>query len=207
MKNYAIISLISIMLFACQKHKETTSKELKAEVIDSSLNKELSEILYSKNDTILKFVSNQEGFGAFHWGVNNQFNNISKDSLHLDSIDRDIIKIKNSFVYTNSCGSACTYSLIMPITKNKKEMTAMYPLIKDENLGYLVAKGDKEGILLSVIDLTDSEVEEINGEFDKTKIPPSLVIDTIYIDNSKLSFKWYETDSKLSFREVGLNRK
>lgn len=206
MKNYIIIFFTSLIFFACQNNKETKSEVLKIEKKSSSFKEEISDVLYSKNDTILKFVSNSNGYGVFHWGIDNKFNNIGKDSLRLDNIDRDIVKIKNSFIYTNSCGSACTYSSIMSIKKSNKAMTVMYPLIKDEDLGYLVAKGDDQKVLLSIIDLTNSEINNIKGEFDRTKIPPSLAIDTVYINNSKLSFKWYDKNSKLNFRDIDLRR-
>ena len=206
MKNYIAIISVLIMFCSCQNTKKNDSKpqELEKKIYVS---KEISsDTIFLKNDTILKFNSKSNGYGVFHWGVVNEFESSSKDSLYLDSVDRDLVKIKNSFILTNSCGTACTYSLIMPINKGKEEMTVMYPLIKDKDSGYLVAKGDDKEVLLSIIDLTNSKVSNVNEEFDRTKIPPSLAIDTVYINNSKLSFKWYDKNSKLNFRNIDLSR-
>ncbi len=194
------------MFCACRDKKKNETKFSEIEkIVDVS--KEISiDTIFFKNDTILKFNSNSDGYGVFHWGIINQFDSSNKDSLYLDFIDRDIIKIKNSFIYTSSCGSACSYSLIMPIVKNKKGITAMYPLVKNIKSGYLVAKGNEEGVLLSIIDLNNLKIKNVNEEFDETKIPPSLAIDTVYINNSKLSFKWYDKNSKLNFRDIDLSR-
>lgn len=207
MKNFIIIALLIILFSACQCKKNVNSKIQELEHTDYASNKTLSDTLFFKNDTILKFDSNSDGYGIFRWGVVNQFENVSKDTLHLDLIDKDLIKSKNSFVFSDGCGSACNFSLIMPIEKNKREFMTMYPLIKDEKTGYLIAKGDDDEVLLLIIDLNNSKIRKVYDKFDKTKIPPSLSIDTIYIDKSKLMVKWYKNDSELDFKEIDLNRK
>ncbi|MNQ28456.1 hypothetical protein D3C85_417490 [compost metagenome] len=95
----------------------------------------------------------------------------------------------------------------MPIEKNKHEIMLMYPLINDQKNGYLIAKGDEDDVLLLIIDLYNSKIRKVYDKFDKTKIPPSLSIDTIYIDNSKLMVKWYKNDFGLGFKEIDLRRK
>ena len=206
MKKIIAITLLIIQFSACQCKKNVDSEMQRLQHTDNVSNKTLRDTLFFKNDTILKFDSNSDGFGSFRWGVVNQFENVSKDTLHLDLIDKDLIKSKNSFVFSDDCGSACNFSLIMPIEKSKHEFMIMYPLIKDEKMGYLIAKGDKDKVLLSIVDLKNSKVKKVYDKFDKTKIPPSLSIDTVYIDKSKLMVKWYKNDSELGFKEIELRR-
>lgn len=207
MRNFIAITFLTFLFSACQCNKNVNSKTQRTVNTNYLSNQISTDTLFFKNDTILKFDGNADGYGIFRWGVVNQFENTSKDTLHFDKIDKDLIKSKNSFVFSDDCGSACNFSLIMPIEKNKHEIMAMYPLITDQKTGYLIAKGDDDKVLLLIIDLYNSKISKIYDKFDKTKIPPSLAIDTIYMNKSKLIIKWYKNNSEFGFKEIDLSKK
>ncbi|CAM1371586.1 hypothetical protein TPENAI_61151 [Tenacibaculum litopenaei] len=203
MRNHTLITILVLSFLSCKPKNSINSSKEEGTVKNSGE----VEVLYENNDTILKFVSNKKGYGIFHWGIVDKFMNHSKDSLYLDVIDRDITKIGNSFVYTKACGTACKFSLVLPVAKEKQGVVLMYPLIKDQKSGFLIAKGDEDNVLVSIMDLKTFKVRKIEKAFDLKKVPPSLAIDTLWINHLKLSVKWIDKEGKLDFGEFELTQK
>lgn len=102
MKKIIVFASVFLMFFACGKHKKADSKIPKSEKKESLIKERLTTVIYSKNDTILKFDGDSRGYGVFKWGVVGKFENISKDSIQLDLLEKDIIKSKNSLVMSQT---------------------------------------------------------------------------------------------------------
>ena len=164
------------------------------------------DVIFHKNDTVIKFQGIENTYGVFKWGVDGKFENQGKDTLSFDRTKiNKIKKIGDSFIYTDGCGSACDYVLISKFTSGDKGGIFMYPLLIDEKKELVIYKGDKENVLLSIYDLRNDKVKEVTEDFDITIRPSRNVVEQVSInENGNLIIEWIKPNSVKAKKEIVL---
>ncbi|WP_299125889.1 hypothetical protein [uncultured Tenacibaculum sp.] len=209
MKKIFLIILLIVVSISCKDKKKSKIDETDKAEIKTQVKPEVSvdkNIVFHRNDTIIKFYNIENSYGVFKWSVDGKFENQGKDTLSFDETKiNKIRKIGDSFIYTDGCGSACDYILISKFISEDKGTTFLYPLLVDEKKELIIYKGDKENVLLSIYDLKTGEIKEVIEDFDKTIRPPKNVVEQVSInEKGNLVIEWVKPNSIKTKKEIVL---
>lgn len=185
------IYMCGIVIFSC-----SSSAVRQSDKFEFPLN---ADTLFLSNDTIVvaELVDDDQG-AIIAWGVANKYMNIGKDTLPYSRFGfSQISKTENFLLIEDGCGTACNYVYITQFAPHQNGKTFMYPILIDLERKLIVYQGGSNDKLAIAENLTTEETIEIKEEFDKTKRPYSLAIDTAYLDNNQLIMEWNQTANKV----------
>lgn len=187
MKSYLIILSLAILLFSCNNSKNKTNP--KKQISNTTKN---VDTIINKNDTLVYIEKISTNASIFHWGINGKFNKISKDTIPFSYLNKDKIEFKDDYIYIiDGCGSGCEYIYIMSFKTDRKDFLRFYPLFFDTKKHIVVYKNEDENNLITVENILNNKTLNIVEDYNKHLRPPSIAIDSIYVENNnKIFVKW-----------------
>lgn len=206
MKNISqlIIGLLLATFFSCLDATEKDSSRLP--ILTAKENSVVSnDTLFFENDTIvIAQPINDEKAAILKWGLVGKDLNTGKDTLPYSPLGFNrAYKLGHYFVVEDGCGTGCKYLYFVSFESNQEGMF-LSPLIFDLDKEVIVYQGESMEELVTVRNIASGKKLRVEEEFDKTKRPYSLAIDTAFIARNKLILTWYSPTQKKITKEINL---
>ena len=199
-----IIGLLLATFFSCFDATEKGSRSLP--ILTAKENSAVyNDTLFLENDTIVIVQSiNDEKAAILKWGLVGKDLNIGKDTLPYSPLGFGrTYKLGHYFVVEDGCGTGCKYLYFVSFGSNQEGMF-LSPLIFDLDKEVIVYQGESMDELVTVKNIISGKKLRVEEEFDKTKRPFSLAIDTAFIARNKLILTWYSPTQRKITKEIDL---
>ncbi len=206
MNNLFLIIFFVFAVSSCKERKESKPNENENTPETETIRSGKDIIIFHQSDTIIRFHTIQNSYGVFKWGVDNQYENVSKDTFTFDETKLGKVeKVGDNFIFTNGCGTACNFAIVSKFHPGDGGTMIMYPLLIDSKNNIIVYNGDKDDVLVSIHNLKTGETTDIIEDFDKTIRPPKNVIESISINkNGNVVIEWLKSNSEKAKKEIVL---
>ncbi len=199
-----IICISLTAFFSCFDVTEKSSSRLPTMATEE--NSVVShDTLFFENDSIVIAQPVKEGKAAvLKWGVVGKEFNTGKDTLPYSPLGFSrTYKVSDYFVVEDGCGTGCKYLYFVSFRSNREGLF-LSPLIFDLDKEVIVYQGESMNELVTVQNIASGKKLKVEKEFDKTKRPYSLAIDTVFIARNKLILTWYSPTQKKMTKEIDL---
>lgn len=199
-----IICFMIATFFSCFDVTENGNRRLPTKTAEEN-SAGSNDTLFFGNDSIVIAQPVKEGKAAIlKWGVVGKELNTGKDTLPYSPLGFSrTYKVSDYFVVEDGCGTGCKYLYFVSFRSNREGLF-LSPLIFDLDKEVIVYQGESMNELVTVQNIASGKQLKVAEEFDKTKRPYSLAIDTAFIARNKLILTWYSPTQKKMTKEIDL---
>jgi len=199
-----IIYIFIIVFFSCRNTNGKNCNRLPNSITEENYSV-YDDTLFYRNDTIvIAQFSNDKKAVILKWGSAGKELNTGNDTLPYSSFGfYKTYKARHYFIVEGGCGTGCKYFYFISL-KSNREGLFLSPLAFDLNKEIIVYQGESMNELVTIQNIASGKRIRVKEEFDKTKRPLRLAIDTAIITQNKLILKWYSPLKKKIIKEINL---